>query len=131
MTLPGGVAQLMMDLIAAGTPEKVPMTDDAVMWHNYDQTDWPAAETIANFAAIRAVFRDCRFENVRTASCGSVSLAQWDFTLTLLDGSVLRAPGCFVVHERDGRIFRVEEYMDSAQLAPVAAAVTERTAAAE
>ena len=130
MTPPMSMAQLLMDLVAAGTPEKVPMTNDAVMWHNYDQTDWPAAETIANFSAIRAVFPDCRFENVRTAGCGSVSLAQWDFTLTLPDGSLLRAPGCFVVHERDGRIARVEEYMDSAQLAPVAAAVAERTAAA-
>jgi ketosteroid isomerase-like protein len=123
MNPPVSLAQTMMDAIRAGTPDAVPLTDDAVMWHNYDPTEVPAAQAAANLAAIQAVLPDCRFEEVRAHGTGAVSVAQYVFTATLPDGSCLRAPGCFVVHERDGRIARIEEYMDSAQLAPIAAAI--------
>jgi uncharacterized protein len=113
----------MMDAIRAGTPDAVPLTDDAVMWHNYDPVEVPAAQASANLAALQAVLPDCRFEEVRVDGAGPVSIAQYVFAVTLPDGSCVRAPGCFVVHERDGRIARIEEYMDSAQLAPIAAAM--------
>ena len=81
--------------------------------------------TAANLAALQAALPDCRFEDVRTYGGDSVSVAQYLFVATLPDGSSVRAPGCFIVHERDGLIVRIEEYMDSAQLAPIAVAMAE------
>ena len=106
-----------------GTVDTVPLTDDAVVWHNYDPVDTPAVQATANLAAMQAVLPDCRFEEIRTHGAGAMSVAQYVFAATLPDGSSGHAPGCFIVHERDGRIARVEEYMDSAQLAPIAAAM--------
>jgi uncharacterized protein len=119
------LAQTMMDAIAAGTPDAVPLADDAVMWHNYDPVEQPAAQAAANLAAMQAALPDCRFEEVRVHGAGAVSVAQYVFAATLPDGSSVRAPGCFIVHERDGLIVRIEEYMDSAQLAPIAVAMAE------
>jgi ketosteroid isomerase-like protein len=123
----GPLAQLMMDMVEAGTPEQIPLAPDAVVWHNYDQAEIPAATNMASLLALRAAFPDLRFDDLRVSHCGHLSIAQWVFTVTLPEGDVVRAPGCFVVHERDGRIVRVEEYMDSAQLAPVAAAIGQQS----
>ena len=103
--------------------EVVPLSNDAVMWHNYDQVEAPADEATANFAALQSVLPDYRFEDVRAHGAGEVSVAQYVLKATLPDGTSVRAPGCFVVHEPDGQIVRIDEYMDSAQVAPIGAAV--------
>lgn len=87
----------------------------------------PAATSLANLAALRRVLPDLEFGDLRFSDCGSVSVAQFLFTGTLPDGTVVRAPGCLIVHESDRRIMRVEEYMDSAQLAPIVAVFSQQT----
>ena len=56
-----------------------------------------------------------------------MSVAQYTFVATLPDGSSVHAPGCFIVHERwhRHRFGQLQEYTDSAQLAPIAAAMAE------
>ena len=76
-----------------------------------------------NFAAVRALFSDFRYAEVRyTASEDGVSLARFTLMATLADGSQLRAQGCLVVTEHNGLITRIEEYLDGRHLAPLAEA---------
>lgn len=99
-------------------------SDDATAWHNFDELDLRIAESFGMVAAILAVVPDFRFDERRHhPAAGDVSVAQYILRGTLPDGSQLRIPGCLVAHTEDDRVVRIEEYLDSAQLAPLVAAV--------
>lgn len=70
--------------------------------------------------AIREVCPDFDFHDVRGHDAGNgVSIAQYVILGTLPDGSALQAPGVLVAYSVDGRITRLQEYLDTGQLAPL------------
>ena len=96
---------------------------DCVSWHNFDETESPTVPD--GFATLRAVLDavpDYRFSDVVAHDAGDgVSVAQFVAIGTLPDGSALRAPGVLVAHSRDGKVVRLEEYLDTGQLSGVLA----------
>lgn len=120
--IPG--AQRFLDALAAHDLESAGLADVAVSWHNLDEVEADLRTATASFATVQSVLSDFRYDEVHysTADDG-VSLARFVIKATLPDGFEMRAPGCLVVTERDGRIVRTEEYLDSAQLQPVTAAM--------
>jgi hypothetical protein len=118
----GPMARRFIDALMTGARDAVPATPGAVLWHNIDEVEAPLASAFDNFATICAVIPDFRFDEVRTVVAGvDRSIAQYVFTASLPDGSTLRVPACAVFTEERGLLHRVEEYVDSAQLAPVVA----------
>jgi ketosteroid isomerase-like protein len=118
----GPMHRRFIDALMTGARGAVPMTPDAVLWHNFDEVEAPLASAWDTFAAFRAVLPDVRFDEIReVVAGGDRSIAQYVFTATLPDGSILRVPACAVFTEERGLLHRVEEYVDSAQVAPAAA----------
>ena len=99
-----------------------------VSWHNFDETDIPTVPD--SFEGLRAVHRVVTgyrmAEVVAYEAGGEVSFAQFVAVGTLPDGSALRAPGVLVAHTRDGRVVRLEEYLDTGQLSRVFALLAEQ-----
>jgi ketosteroid isomerase-like protein len=99
-------------------------TADATKWHNTDEATEPVIrpgdeERIA--LLLRAV-PDLSCEDIRVDAWNDGFVIRYVLTGTA-DGTPLRVPACIVATVREGRIARLEEYLDSAQSAPLFAVV--------
>ena len=94
---------------------------DAVVWHNYDGV----AQTVdENLRVLRWLVRhvtDLRYEEVRRLRTPEGFVQQHVLRAKALDGSEVTIPACLIGTVRDGRIVRLEEYIDSAHVAPLRA----------
>ena len=89
-------------------------TEDAVIWHNYDQTEQPAAEAIAQLAGLAAL--NPTFEMVGRDVVGDAMIQRHVTHLALPNGATASIPAIQRITVTGGRISRIEEYMDSAQM---------------
>lgn len=116
------VAARLIEQLMAGRPDPAMCPPEAIAWHNTDEVDGLLATGFERMAAIRRVLPDFRFDKVVALDAdGDVSVARYILKATLPDGSQLRVPGCLVVTAPGGVVSRSEEYVDTAQLAPLAA----------
>ena len=91
----------------------------AVTWHSFDEVEAPTVpDTLESVRAIRKVVPDFRMDDVRTSpAVDGLAWAQYTVTGTLPDGTVFRAPAALAVHlDGAGKVTRIEEYVDTAQL---------------
>lgn len=89
-------------------------TDDGVIWHNYDRIEQPKAEALAaigGLAALRPTF-EIVGRDVLPDGCVQRHVVQ----VSLPNGAA-EIPAIQRISCVDGRISRIEEYMDSAQMA--------------
>jgi ketosteroid isomerase-like protein len=99
---------------------------DAVTWHCFDEIEAPTVpNTLDTLRAIRAVVPDFHMVEVRTSPVvDGISWARYTFTGTLPDGTAVRAPAALAVHvDAAGRVTRLDEYIDTGQLAGLLAAM--------
>ncbi|MET0189610.1 MAG: hypothetical protein ABW212_11465 [Pseudonocardia sediminis] len=99
------------------------IADGATAWHNFDDLDMALVDTFESVRTIRTKVPDFRFTDVRTTAPGDdgISVARYTFRGTLPDGGDVAAHACLVVHSDGGKVTRIEEYLDTAQLAPILA----------
>jgi ketosteroid isomerase-like protein len=90
-------------------------TDDAVIWHNYDQVSQPAREALAALAALAAL--QPRYEITGRDVVDSTCVQRHVVHVTLPGGESASIPAIQRISMADGRIRRIDEYMDSAQMA--------------
>lgn len=119
-TQSGPAARLLAALDAATVDESV-ITDDGKAWHNFDGIDMPIRDAFGSVTTIRTKVPDFRFDAPRYHEAGDTTTVQYTLRGTLPDGSEAAAPACLVVHTSGGRVTRIEEYLDTAQLAPILA----------
>src|SRR4051794_34703185 len=96
--------------------DKTLATSDATSWHNTDRDDASTAAAPPGFKALRQAVPDFRFDDCVYQGWDDGFLVQYVVRGTLPDGKLFKAPACLVGRVRDGKIFRTEEYLDSAQL---------------
>lgn len=99
----------------------------AVTWHSFDEIEAPTdPATLESLRAIRTVVPDFRLDDARTTPVADgLSFARYTVTGTLPDGTVFRAPAALAVHsDETGAVTRIEEYVDTAQLAGLFAALS-------
>ena len=125
---PSTAAQRVLDALAATDTPDPPsdlFAEGAVTWHSFDEVEEPTlVHTMATLRAIRAVIPDFTMSDVRaTGDDQQTGLARYVLTGTLPDGSRLHAPAAMVIHLEGGLVTRLEEYVDTAQLAPLFAAL--------
>ena len=90
---------------------------DATVWHNYDQLEQPRD---ANLRVLRWVVDNVaglRYEDVRRVVLDDGFVQQHVLRGTAPNGTPLEVPAMMRVMVADGRITRLEEYLDTAQVA--------------
>jgi uncharacterized protein len=92
--------------------------EDAVFWHNSDQREQPHTENTAMLVALSPHFRTFSYLNVRRRFFRGGFVQQHNLRVETQDAEVFIMRCCMVVQVRDGRIARVDEYLDSRQLPP-------------
>ncbi|HET6794519.1 MAG TPA: nuclear transport factor 2 family protein [Acidimicrobiales bacterium] len=121
---PGQVAEALFGAITRGDVDAVRALyrSDTVIWHNYDGV---AQDPDANLAVLGWLVRnvsDIRYEEIRRQVFPGGFVQQHVLRGRAPSGAALEVPACMVVAVEDGRIVRIDEYFDSAHLAPLAQA---------
>jgi ketosteroid isomerase-like protein len=90
-------------------------TDDAVVWHNYTQQELPKSEALAALAGLAHMRAE--FHIVGRDFTDDTCIQRHIVRVTLPNGDVAAIPAIQRISLSGGRIRRIEEYMDSAQMA--------------
>jgi len=105
-------------LAAIGSADAAAMrgiyADDAALWHNFDQRDQTVDENLATLADLHRRLADLRYTEIRRFLSPGGFVQQHVLTGTAKGGPV-RMPAMIRFWVTDGRITRLEEYLDTAQ----------------
>jgi ketosteroid isomerase-like protein len=110
----GLLAGDLSELEAACAPE-------AVLWINLTEQERSLSASLPGFARLRAKVPDLRMDDVRRRAVPGGFVEQHALVGTMPDGEPLRVVGCFLGTVEDGRITRLEEYVDGGQAAGLSA----------
>lgn len=92
-------------------------TPDITVWHNHDRLDQDLETNLKVLGWMHRKMPDKRYEEVVRTPTPSGFVEQHVLRATAPNGEQIEVPACLVVTVRDGRICRVEEYIDSADIA--------------
>lgn len=111
------LADRFMNAVAAGDVATVEAiyADDATIWHNFDKLDQSKAENIATLKGLHRSLTNFRYEEIRRTIVPDGYYQQHVLRATAKNGE-LDLPAALRVYVADGRITRVEEYLDTAQV---------------
>ncbi len=117
------IANRFFDAVLAGdTPALDALfTKDATFWRNFDYQDQQRDAFVPAFGMVASMVTGLRLDNVRRTGTASGFVEQHTLCGVTASGAELAAHGCFIAQVNDGKIARVEEYLDAAQLAPLVA----------
>jgi ketosteroid isomerase-like protein len=93
------------------------MAADAVVWHNYDQSEQPKADALAQLGFLAMLQPEFRIARCDLLDDGCV--LQYVAVIGFPDGVTIEVPAIQRIDVSDGLITRVEEYMDSAAMGAV------------
>jgi ketosteroid isomerase-like protein len=88
--------------------------DDGVVWHNYDQVEQPKNDALAALAGVAAL--NPQFELVGRDVIADGLVQRHVIHIALPQGGKVSIFAVQRIAISDGRISRIDEYMDSAQL---------------
>lgn len=95
--------------------------DDLVVWTNFAKVEAPKAPSLKLVAWLARSVRGLRYEIVARHEIADGVVQQHILHGTAPDGTELHAPACLVVRVRDGRIVRIDEYLNVADVAALMA----------
>jgi ketosteroid isomerase-like protein len=90
---------------------------DALIWHNNDQTTQSVEQNLQVLGWVTKNIASLRYEEVRRYVTPSGFVQQHVLRGTAPNGKPLEVPACILCTVVNGRITRLDEYLDSAQLA--------------
>ena len=93
--------------------------EDAVIWHNNDNAEQNPEENQRVLRWVTRNVKDLRYEEMRRHETPSGFVQQHVLRGIAPNGTVLEIPACIVCTVEGGRITRLDEYLDSAQTAPL------------
>ena len=88
---------------------------DARIWRNFDGQEQTIEEMFKVSRWINKKLTDRTYKVLRREAIPGGYVQQHVMTGTLANGDKFELPACFIAHVKDGRVTRVEEYLDSAQ----------------
>jgi ketosteroid isomerase-like protein len=117
-TLPSGTSDLALRFAAAAgsadpTVVRPLFTDDAAIWHNVDGVTQSLDEMLVMLQWVATNLLEMRYADVRLHATPTGWVQQHELRATTPDGRVVAVPACIVFTVRDGRIARLEEYLDA------------------
>lgn len=89
---------------------------DATIWHNFDKVDQSRAENIRTLVGMHRAVTNIRYEDIRRTIIDDGFFQQHVLRGTTKNGE-LDLPAVLRVYVADGHITRLEEYLDTAQVA--------------
>jgi ketosteroid isomerase-like protein len=97
------------------------LTDDLVLWHNHIDKEFNKAEMLGFVRGSLDVIEKIEFRNQRWTVIGdAILLLQHEMYVRMRDGRILQdVPNAIVYTMRDGRIARIDEYVDGPAFAPL------------
>jgi ketosteroid isomerase-like protein len=113
------LATRLFDCIEQGDVDGVAgcYAPELVVWHNFDGLDQPRDANLATLAGLIARISERRYEHRRLNMFEGGFVQQHVLTGVRKDGVRVSLPGVLVGQVRDGKISRLDEYLDSAQVA--------------
>ncbi len=90
---------------------------DAVIWHNHDGKAQSVDENLRVLEWVARNVRGLRYEDVRRQATPGGWVQQHVLRGTAPSGKPLEIAACIVFTVTGGRVTRVDEYLDSAQIA--------------
>lgn len=104
--------------IQAGDIESVAATysDDAIIWHNYDQIEQHKTDNLRTLQYVIRTVQGRSYDEVRRTVLDDGFVQQHVLRGTA-PGGTLEVPAMMRVWVSDGRITRIDEYLDTAQVA--------------
>jgi ketosteroid isomerase-like protein len=116
------VAQRLFEAIPKGDLEAVRelYAPDAQIWHNHDGIVQDPAANLQVLGWVVKNIGGIRYEEVRRQPTPIGFVQQHVMRGTLPSGKAFELAACIVCTVVDGRITRLDEYLDSAQLAALA-----------
>ena len=123
MSTPLDIAEQLFKAIEAGDIDAVRAlyAPDIVVWHNNDGIEQPGDDNLRVLQWVIANLADRRYEVVRRAAIEGGFVQQHVLHAVAPSGDPIAMPACMVGLVADGRITRLDEYLDSAHLAPLLA----------
>jgi len=112
-------AARFFDAIEAGDIETVATsyTDDVEVWHNFDGLTQTKTENLATLRGLIRRVSERRYENRRLDVFPGGFVQLHVLSGVRGDGRRVSLPAALVARLRDGRISRIDEYIDSAHVA--------------
>lgn len=116
--IPLDVAQHFFTAIETGDVEAVSRlyAPDVVVWHNTDGVEQTAGQNLATLTWMVRHLSDRRYEVIRRVATED-GFVQQHVLRAQAPGGELALPACIVARVQEGRISRIDEYLDSAHLA--------------
>ena len=117
------VADRLFTAIEAGDIDAVRglYAPDMVVWHNNDGIEQPGEDNLRVLQWVIANLSERRYEVVRRTTIDGGFVQQHVLHGVAPSGDRIAMPACIVGLVADGRITRLDEYLDSAHLAPLLA----------
>ena len=94
---------------------------DAEIWHNTDGLVQSPDDNARTLGWIAANLRDVSYTRVKRSATEDGFVQQHVLVATNRAGARIEVPACIVTTVRDGRITRLDEYLDSASVAAIMA----------
>lgn len=115
------LAARFIDAVAAGDLDTVRSiyAPDAVIWHNNDRRETTVEENLQVLGWMAAKVSGKSYDDVRRQETDNGYVQQHVLRGTAPNGEPFEVEACLVVQVRDGRIVRLEEYLDTAQIQPL------------
>lgn len=117
------LAERFISALEAGDVEAVRgiYAPDAKLWHNNDEIEQTVDQNLRVLAWLIRALPERRYRIVRREILADGFLQQHVLEGVLADGEAFAMPACVVVQAKDGKIVRLDEYLDPAAGAPLAA----------
>lgn len=113
------MADALFHAIESGDIEAVGSlyADDVEVWHNTDGAVQTKEQNLRVLSWVVRNLQDRRYEVLRRAALPHGFVQQHVLHATAPSGQPVAIPACVVVTVRDGRVKRLDEYLDSAHIA--------------
>lgn len=113
------VAERLFSAIERGDIDVVAAcyADDIAIWHNDSKRSEGRERNLRTLAWVITNVRDRRYEEIRRQPTPDGFVQQHVLRGTAANGATLELPACIICTVVDGKITRLDEYLDSAQTA--------------
>jgi ketosteroid isomerase-like protein len=113
------IADRLFKSIEAGDLESVRgiYAPNARIWHNTDGLEQAVEQNLATLKWVIANIRDIHYTDVRRESTVTGFVQQHVLRGRLKSGREFNLPACILAAVENGRIVRIDEYLDSAKTA--------------
>lgn len=115
------IAHRLMSYLLAGDSAGVTglYHDDFSAWRNFDNRVLTRKQALKIVQILATNLRDLRYDEVRVTATENGFVQQHVMRCTAPSGAPVEAHVCMIATLRDGKLWRVDEYMDAAQMGPL------------